>query len=49
MQTYTNFGSVEEIEKFDVPYVGVGLLYTVRKVYTVPSTTGDEPATGAFH
>ncbi|CAH0019935.1 unnamed protein product [Clonostachys rhizophaga] len=49
LQTYTNLRSVEELEEFDAPYVGVSLLYTARKLYTVGNTTGDEPTTGAFH
>lgn len=49
IQTYANPGTKEELEEFDAPYVGVGLLYTARKLYAVGNTTGDEPTTGAFH
>ncbi|CAH0024393.1 unnamed protein product [Clonostachys rhizophaga] len=49
LQTYANLRSVEELEEFDAPYVGVSLLYTARKLYAVENTTGDEPTTGAFH
>lgn len=49
LQTYADPRSVEELEAFDAPYVGVSLLYTARKLYRVDNTTGEEPTEGAFH
>lgn len=49
LQTYTSLNNPSDLASFDAPYVGVALLYTARKLYTVDNTTGEEPTTGAFH
>ena len=49
LQTYVDAQSEKDLKEFDAPYVGVSLLYTARKLYTVDNSTGEEPTTGAFH
>lgn len=45
LQTYADPSSVKELAAFDAPYVGVSLLYTARKLYTVEGSN----TTSAFH
>lgn len=49
LQAYADPRSIKELGTFDAPYVGVSLLYTARKLYTVDNSTGEAPTTGAFH
>jgi uncharacterized protein YbbC (DUF1343 family) len=48
LQTYMQL-SGKDYNSFDPVFVGVSLLYTARKLYTVGNTTGNAPTTGAFH
>lgn len=49
LQTYANTRNSEIIREFDAPYLGVALLYTARKLYTIDNTTKEEPNTDSFH
>jgi len=49
LQTYLRLGGEKDYETFDPVFVGVSLLYTARKLYTVGNTTGDGTTSGAFH
>lgn len=49
LQTYLDIKESETLRHLDTPYVGVALLYTAKKLYTVDNTTSEEPNTGAFH
>lgn len=49
LQTYVQLGGDGDYQAFDPVFVGVSLLYTARKLYTVDNTTGDGTTTGAFH
>ncbi|KAJ9150902.1 Uncharacterized conserved protein UCP016719 [Pleurostoma richardsiae] len=49
VQNYIQLSNVKDYEEFDPVYVGVGLLWTARHLYTVDNTTGDGITTDAFH
>lgn len=49
LQTYLDIRNADILRDLDTPYIGVSLLYTARKLYTVDNTTSQQPNTGAFH